>query len=544
MYENLTRYELESRLSFYENNSKYVAAELAKAKKKIAELTELNKEFKVELDRITEMYKMAVDRLFGKKSEKVTIVPDGQISMFTESENEVIIDPPKKRVKEHYRAPKRTFEQIYGNLPTEEKYYELSDEEKICTRCGLKMHEFGYETHTEIDHQPAVFSVLKIHRQKCVCKCCEQHMDENGEEHPVFAVAKCGRPLIRGSMVSPSLAAHEINAKICLRLPLYCIEQEYKRNGIDRSRQTMCNNMLALADMLDPLYEAMHKELIRLKIIHADETHWQTNHVKGKNKPVKGYFWVYHSGRYEEKKIVLYNHQNGRSAEYPKKFLEGFSGYGHCDGYGAYNDVPDLIRVGCWAHLRRYFLNAVKVQGDKTDLTTAAGQGFLMINEIFHAEKLDPEKPHEKSELTLEEIACIRRQKSAGLLERFFEWCVKKNEGYLPSELTRRAIKYALNQRESLSRFLEDPRLELTNNAAERAVRPVAVGRKNWLFSNSERGAKALSVLFSVVETAKANALKPYEYLKHIFETMRSGESFEWAEILPWSGNLPGYVRI
>lgn len=478
MYKNLTRYELESRLNFYENNSKYVASELAKANEKNGRLSDENKELRVELDRVNELLKLAKDALFGKKSEKLVIVPDGQISMFPESENEIVIEPPKKRVKEHYRAPKRTFEQIYGNLPTEEKYYELSEEEKICTRCGSKMHEFGYETHTEIDHQPAVFSVLKIHRQKCVCKCCEQFMDENGEEHPVIVVAKKGRPLIRGSMISPSLAAHEINAKICLHLPLYCIEQEYKRNGISRSRQTMCNNMLGLADMLDPLYEAMHAEFLTFKRIHADETHWQANHVKGKNKPVKGYFWVYRSGSYEEKKLVLYDHQNGRSAEYPKKFLEGFSGYGHCDGYGGYNDVLNLIRVGCWAHLRKYFLNAVKVQGDKTNLTTAAGQGFLMINEIFHAEKLDPEKPHEKSELTLEEIACIRREKSAGLPEKFFKWCAKKNEEYLPSELTRRAIRYALNQKEALSRFLEDPKLELTNNAAERAVRPVAVGRK------------------------------------------------------------------
>ncbi|SDA32921.1 IS66 C-terminal element [Ruminococcus sp. YE78] len=241
---------------------------------------------------------------------------------------------------------------------------------------------------------------------------------------------------------------------------------------------------------------------------------------------------------------MLYDYQHGRGAEYPKRFLAGFSGYGHCDGLGQYSAVKGFTRVGCFAHLRRRFLNAVKIQSDKNDLTTVAGQGFQKINEIFYAEKLDPEKPHEGSTLSLEQIAEIRENITKPLLENFFSWCAKKKEGYLPSEKTREAINYALNQKEALSRFLEDPRLELTNNAAERAVRSVAAGRKNWLFSDNERGAKALSVLFSIVETAKANSLRVYEYLKYVFETIRSGSRYEWEELLPWSKTIPEYVRM
>lgn len=544
MYENLLRYELECRLNFFENHNKYIASELAKANEKIEKLSELNKEYKAELDRVNELLKLAKDALFGRKTEKTVVVPDGQLSMFDETENEIVIEPPKRLIKAHYRASKRTFEEKYGDLPLEEVYFYLSDEKKICKRCGADMHIMGFDSFTEIEHIPAVFKAKKIFRQKCVCKCCDQNIDEDGEEHPVFAKAKGPNALIRGSMVSPSLAAHEINAKICLRLPLYCLEQEYARNGIYRSRQTMCNNMLALAARLDPLYDLMIQELVTLGIIHADETSWQVNHRKDKDGITRGYFWVYVSGKYERRKIVLYDYQNGRGAEYPQRFLAGYSGFGHCDGYSGYENIRGFKRVGCFAHLRRYFLNAVKVQSDKNDFSTVAGQGFLMINEIFQAEKLDPEKPREGSSLTLEEIREIRENVTKPLLEKFFRWCEKKQQEYLPSEKTREAIRYALNQKESLMRVLEDPRLELTNNAAERAVRPVAVGRKNWLFSDSERGARALSVLFSIVETAKANSLKVYEYLKHIFETLRCRESFDWEELLPWSENLPGYVRM
>ncbi|MBQ8967187.1 IS66 family transposase [Ruminococcus sp.] len=544
MYENLSRFELESRLNFFEEHNRYMSLELTKANEKIEALTDLGKELKAELDRVNELLKLAKDALFGRKTEKTVIIPDGQLCMFDVAGSEIVAEQPKRLVKTHYRSSKRTFEEKYGDLPSEEEFFYLSDDEKICRRCGADMHIMGFDSFTEIEHIPAVFKVRRIFKQKCVCKCCEQEMDKNGEERPVFVKANGPFALIRGSMVSPSLAANEINSKICLRLPLYCMEQEYSRNGIYRSRQTMCNNMLSLAEKLEPLYDLMIQELMTLDIIHADETPWQVNHRKDKAGITKGYFWVYVSGRYEPRRIAVYDYQNGRGAEYPKRFLAGFSGYGHCDGYSGYENIPGFKRVGCFSHLRRYFLNAVKVQSDKQDLTTVAGQGFLMINEIFHAEKLDPEKPHEGSTLSLEETAKIREKVTEPLLEKFFSWCARKSEESLPSEKTREAIRYALNQKASLMRVLKDPRLELTNNRAERAVRPVAVGRKNWLFSNSERGARALSILFSIVETAKANSLKVYDYLKFIFDSLRSGKSFEWEELLPWSKTIPDHIRL
>ena len=306
----------------------------------------------------------------------------------------------------------------------------------------------------------------------------------------------------------------------------------------------MVNLMIAAADMLMPLHKLLHRIMKTFDILHADETPMQVNLVNGRNKPVKGYMWVYRSGRYSDVPIILYEYRNGRKGEYPKAFLNGFSGYLHCDGLRQYDDVENITRVGCWAHLRRYFLNAVNVQSNKKDFSTTAGQGFSMINEIFRIEGRNPEKPSEKSKYTLEEIAQIRKNKTKKLAENFFEWC-RKNQGTgLSKNLTGKAIGYALGQEKSLMNVFVDPRLELTNNAAERAVKPVVIGRKNWLFSHCERGARANAVLYSIIETAKENMLKPYEYIKWVLESLKnmSFESFE--DFLPWGNKIPDNLKI
>ncbi|SDA32923.1 transposase [Ruminococcus sp. YE78] len=279
MYENMTRIELEARLHFFEVNAGYTVSELRKANERIEklsvenkQLSEQNKEFKAELDRVNEILKLAKDSLFGRKTERYEIIPDGQLSWFDDEQTDNTKEQPKKLVKAHYRATKRTIEQIYGSLPSDKQFYYLSEEDIICKRCGCEMHKMGFDCHTEIEYIPAVYRVLEIYKEKCVCKKCEHTLSENGEEKPVFALAEGPCALIKHSMVSPSLAANEINAKICLRLPLYCMEQEYARRGIYRSRETMCNNMLALAQKIEPIYDLMIQELVTLEIIHADET--------------------------------------------------------------------------------------------------------------------------------------------------------------------------------------------------------------------------------------------------------------------------------
>lgn len=548
-YENMSCHELEARLHFLETHIEYLHKEAAKKDEKIEKLEEQNKEQKAEIDRLGALYKLALERIFGKKSEKIIIEAVGQLSFFDGivCENEIVIEQLEKEqpVAAHTRRKKRTFEEIYRDLPSEVVPYALTDEEKVCTRCGGDMYMLPPDTRYEIIHQPAVFKAVKLNIETCVCKHCQNMKGKNGKIlPPMFVRAKAPAALIEGSYASPSLLASEIDKKFDMHLPITRIESSYKSMGFERSKQTICNNFIDCADILKPLYNVMHMAFLKLKYAHGDETPGQVNHAKGKDKPVKGYFWVYLAGKYEKVRMVLYDHQLGRGSEHPNKFLKGFKGYFHCDAYAAYDTVPGLILVRCFAHLRRYFLEAVKVQSDEDDLTTAAGQGLLMINEIFRIEGRDPKDPHKKSSCSLEEIAAIRKKYTSKMLEKFFEWCTKKNEDYLPSEKTREAITYALNQKEDLMRVLEDPKLELTNNAAERAVRPVTVGRKNWLFCDSERGAHAAAILYSIVNTAKMNGLKVYDYLNWVFERIRSKDYDKTEDLVPWSNMIPEYVRM
>jgi len=443
----------------------------------------------------------------------------------------------KTTVNSHVRAEKRSYDEMYGNLPADVIEYDVDD--KSCEKCGSEMVQIGFDSYREIEYIPAVLKIIEHRKAKYICREC----DKTGVESS-FKVADAPLPLIYHSFVSPSLLAHIINEKFCKHVPLNRIEQEFKQSGIKISRQTMSNWIITAAVMLRPLFDLLHKNLVYQSIIHADETHLQTNHVNGKSKPVHGYIWIYRSGKYSLTPIVLYDYRNGRAAEYPMRFLDGFSGYIHCDGLRQYDILLKATRVGCWAHLRRYFFNAFNLQHDKNDFSTIAGQALLKIQEIFHIEGGNLEKPYEKSSYSIEEIAQIREKKSAMLVDNFFKWCKEKQGITLPKSLVGKAIYYALSQKKSLCTFLKNPQLELTNNAAERAVRPVVMGRKNWLFANTEAGAKAVAVIFSIIETAKANFLKPQKYLNWIFDRIRSVDFNSYEELLPWSKNLPENLRL
>lgn len=222
----------------------------------------------------------------------------------------------------------------------------------------------------------------------------------------------------------------------------------------------------------------MRKELVSKHFIHADETPLEVLNEPGKAPASKSYMWVYKTGQFEGNPIVLYDYEVGRSGEFAKKFLSGFSGYLHCDGWTGYDKVENAKRCGCWAHLRRYFLNALDVQDDKTDYSIIAGQSLLMIQEIFALEKIDPKNPGEKRKYTLEETAEIREKNSADKVKEFFKFCEENQGRTLPKSLTGRAISYALNQRITLEAFLKNPKIELINNSAERAIKPFVIGRK------------------------------------------------------------------
>ena len=508
---------LKKQVKYLGNQTEKAEKKYEKAQSEIKNLTLQVKELNANYNWILEQLKLSKKKIYGSSAEKIA-EDYGQLNLFNEAEMErqpLSVEPKIEEITyKRKKSKKRNQTEIYGDLPVEEIVYDIAEEEKICEKCGSEMSFMKYEIRRELKIVPAKVSVVEHKKAVYVCKNC----DKNGVEAN-FKTAKGAPALIKKSLVSPSILAYIMNRKFFCAMPLYRQESEFKRMGVNLTRQTMANWMIKGANLLKPIYEEMRKELVSKHFIHADETPLEVLNEPGKAPSAKSYMWVYKTGRYEENPIVLYDYEVGRSGDFAKKFLRGFSGYLHCDGWTGYDKVENAKRCGCWAHLRRYFLNALDVQEDKTDYSTIAGLGFLMIEKIFSFEK--PAK--EKSEYTFEEIAENRKKKSADMVKEFFEFCEENQGRTLPKSLTGRAISYALNQRATLKVFLENPKIELTNNSAERAIKAFVIGRKNWLFCNTPDGAQASAIIYSIIETAKVNNLNPYAHLEQIFEKLQKG---------------------
>ena len=297
-------------------------------------------------------------------------------------------------------------------------------------------------------------------------------------------------------------------------MPLYRQEQQFERLGIALSRQTLANWVPIASDRwLSPLYERMHFHLLQHDILHADETTLQVLHEPGRAAQTQSYLWLYRTGR-GGPPIVLFEYQPTRSGEHPREFLKGFSGYLHVDGYGGYDQLPNVTLVGCWAHARRKFDEALKaLPASARTKPVAAREGLEFCNRLFAIER-------DLSGVTPEEWHAARLERSGPVLDEFHAWLEQQASYALQKSFFGQAVQYCLNQWEKLTAFLKDGRLELDNNRSERSIKPFVIGRKNWLFANTPRGARSSSIIYSVVETEKENGLNPFAYLTYLFEQL------------------------
>ena len=339
--------------------------------------------------------------------------------------------------------------------------------------------------------------------------------------------------IIPGSgIVSPSLLAHMLHNKYTLALPLYRQEQEFKRQGINISRQNMANWVIAAHKRwFADFFELLHTELLRSDILHADETTLQVLHEDGRKASQKSYVWVYGTSGDTKRPVVLYDYQPSRAGECASNFLDGFAGKLHTDGYDAYHCKlpPEITVVGCWAHMRRKFTDTLKSIPEDVREKNPAKIGLDYCNRLFELEA-----DFTKQNLSFEERCRARAERSKPVATLFFAWAKTENaRNPIPKSFIGMALTYAVNQEGWLMNIFLDGRLELSNNRAERSVRPFAVGRKNWLFCNTPKGADASAAVYSIIETAKANGLKPFEYLKFLLERLPYGSAFE--DCLPWS---------
>ncbi len=377
---------------------------------------------------------------------------------------------------------------------------------------------------------PAQVNVIEYIQHIYACRHCEHN-----DIHTPIIKSPMPNPVIPKSLVSPSALAYIMNKKYVEGMPLYRHEQQFERQGIPLSRQTLANWVLIGAnEWLSKIYERMHEELLKRKYLHADETTLQVLHESGRAAETKSYLWLYRSGR-DGPPIVLYEYQETRSKEHPRNFLTGFKGYLHVDGYSGYNDVSDVTLVGCFAHARRKFDEALKaLPTSKRDTPVTAKQGLEYCNRLFKIERslkdASPKKRYDE-----------RQKQSRPVLDTFFVWLHEQSAQVLPKSALGTAITYCLNQWSKLVAFLEDGNLEIDNNRSERSIKPFVIGRKNWLFSNTPRGAKASAVTYSIVETAKENGLNPFLYLQYLFEQLPNIDLADpevLDKLLPWTVTL------
>jgi hypothetical protein len=324
-------------------------------------------------------------------------------------------------------------------------------------------------------------------------------------------------------------------------LPLYRQEQQFSRLGIDLSRQTMANWLLAAADpWLKIIYDRMHEQLVKRDILHADETTLQVLKEPGRLAESKSYMWLYRTGR-DGPPIVLYDYQTTRASKHPISFLTGFKGYLQTDGYSGYGKLTDVKLIGCFAHARRKFSEALKaLPATQKDKPVAASVGLDYCNKLFAIERqlkdVSDTKRYEK-----------RLELSKPLLNDFYAWLKKQRQQTIPKSAFGQAITYCLNQWENLNHFLLDGRLEIDNSRAERSIKPFVIGRKNFMFSNTPRGAKGSAIIYSIIETAKENNLKPYDYLVYLFERLpnvNKNDADVIDSLMPWSDALPVECRM
>ena len=456
---------------------------------------------------LLEQLRLANRKRFGASSEKVHEELMGQLSLML-NEAEAYAAPPGRKVTEvaaHTRQKRspRLEEALPENVPVEVVEHRLSEEERECPICGETMAEIGKEVRRTLKIIPAQVSIREDWYYTYACRRCQTE----GTETPVVKVEKTPA-VIPGSFASPEAAAHIMVQKFCMGSPLYRQEQEWARQGVKLSRQTMSNWILRCAeDWLRPVYDELRRQLAGQSVLHADETTLQVLHEPGKKAQTKSYMWLYRTGGDAEHPIVLYEYQPSRKGAHAEEFLKGFSGYLHADGYQGYHKLPENIRVvGCWAHARRKFDEALNaIPPDKRE-GSAALTGLQYCNELFAWEKrfeaLAPEERHTQ-----------RLEREKPVLDALSSWADSISGSVAPKSALGKALHYLREQWPYLIRYLEDGRLELSNNRAERSIKPFVIGRKNFLFANSPLGAQSSAVIYSLIETAKENGLDPYSYL-------------------------------
>ena len=482
---------------------------------------------------LEEKLRLASQKRFGASSEKVG---DDQLGLFNEAEQTVSDATPQEPanaegivVGEHTRkTPGR--KPLPDHLPRTRVEHDIAEADKMCG-CGCRKTKIGEEVSEQLDIIPARIQVLQHVRFKYACRACEGTEDDG----PTVMTAEMPPQPIPKSNASAGLLAYIVIAKFLDGLPLYRLEKMFPRIGVILKRATMAYWMIRCGDLIEPLIAKMHATQMAHDIIQMDETTVQVLKEKGRAPQSQSYMWVRRGGP-PDKPVILFDYEPSRGGSVPARLLQDFHGFLQSDGYDGYNSVTkrhDVIAVGCLAHARRKFDEALKAQ-QKKGRGGLAKQGFDFIQKIYRVEREARERG-----LDADQRKALRDEKARPIWDELHQW-LDSVRGQAPAKsLTGKALNYTQAQWSRLIRYLDDGRIEADNNHCENAIRPFVLGRKAWLFADTPAGATASARLYSLIETAKANGLEPYIYLRRVFEELPAAIAADdddaITRLLPWN---------
>jgi transposase len=473
-----------------------------------------------ELRVLREYIRLLKHQRFGRTSEQSS---DAQVRLFNEAESTADVAEREEAaaipVAAHSRTP-RGRKPLPAWIPRVEILHDLPEDEKRCAGDGTALERIGEEVSEQLEIVPAKLRVLRHVRPKYACPRCRTGI--HTAELPAQPIPK--------SLASPTLLAHIAISKYADGLPLYRQEAMFRRLGIELPRASLANWMVKTGELVQPLVNLLRDELLASGFVQCDETRYQV--LKEPDKPAtsQSYLWVQHA---PELKIVLYDYDPSRSAEVPKRLFAGFAGYLQTDGYEGYAAIgnePGITHVGCWAHARRKFDEALKAQQSSTQKhhtlkESKALQGLAFLQKLYLLER-------QTKEVSPEQRHRIRHERARPVLEKLRAWLSDAIPRVPPQSLTGKALSYLDGQWPKLVRVLDDGRIPLDTNAVENAIRPFVVGRKNWLFADTVRGAEASANLYSVIETAKRCGLEPFAYLRLVLEALPRATTVDEIETL------------
>ena len=518
------------------------------ATKKCSELEKENSELKksnedkdLRIEHLTELVLKRNKMLFGQKSEKGKYLCDGQLSfegLFNEAEeqsNLALSEPNEEKItrKSAKTGKHRGRNEIRTDLETKKVVFDLPENQLICGVCGDALTEYTEEyLTTRLAVIPEKIYKIEYYRKVYKCRNC----DKNGiRSNIIKAENKTPAAVIEKGLPDPSLVADIMQRKYQLGEPLYRQEQYWKLRGIYLNRTSLANWVIKGAKWFEPVIGMLRMYSFLEPVLNADETPTRVLKIDGKPSKKKCQMWVICTGASASKKIALYYYRDSRSKITAEKLLEGYTGVVQTDGMKSYGS-GDYESAGCWAHCRRYFFDCIT----DGDTTCPSSQIVALISKAA-----DYEQAAKEAEYTREQILEMRQEKVKPLLDKAYEIIntLRPSQG---SNLAK-AVTYAQNQKKKLYLFLDNPDVEMTNNLAERTVKPYVINRKNFLFSDTEKGAAASAAVMSIIETAKRNELDVYGYMLYLLTVLpkwgADPTETQFKSVMPWSMALPSYCK-